>query len=46
MMEINDEKVSIKEYSITWEDIYKALKSAGIKDNNIIRKVQDELNVY
>ena len=24
----------------------KALKSAGIKDNNIIRKVHDEVNVY
>lgn len=46
MMEINDEKVSIKEYSATWADICKALKSAGIKDNNIIRKVHDELNVY
>ena len=46
MMEINDEKVSIKEYSVTWADICKALKSAGIKDNNIIRKVHDELNVY
>ena len=46
MVEINDKKVSIKEYSVTWADIYNALKSAGIKDNNIIRKVQDELNVY
>ena len=46
MMEINDEKVSIKEYSVTWADICKSLKSAGIKDNNIIRKVHDELNVY
>ena len=46
MMEINDEKVSIKEYSVTWADICKARKSAGIKDNNIIRKVHDELNVY
>lgn len=46
MMEINDEKVSIKEYSVTWADIYNALKSAGIKDNSIIRNVHDELNVY
>ena len=45
-MEINDEKVPIKEYSVTWADICKALKSVGIKDNNIIRKVHDELNVY
>ena len=46
MIEINDKEVSIKEYSVTWADIYKALKSAGIKDNNIVRKVHDELNVY
>lgn len=46
MMEINDKKVSIKEYSVTWANIYNALNSAGIKDNNIIRKVHDELNVY
>lgn len=44
--EIHEGNLAIKEYEVTWKDICIAMKNAGIKDNNIIRKVHDELNVY